>query len=111
MFCAPAFLGAARRGISPSDVACIAYLGIVQIGFAYLLFTLAMARGLRSLDASIVGYIEPVLNPIWVFLFLGERPSKWAILGGAIILTSVISHMLIETKMKSGRNSDVIPHE
>jgi len=100
VLCAPAFFGAVRRGISPEDYARIAYLGIVQIGFAYLLFTLAMARGLRSLDAGIIGYVEPVLNPIWVFLFLGERPSGWAIIGGAIIITSVIVHMLIEARTK-----------
>jgi drug/metabolite transporter, DME family len=98
--CAPAFLGAMQRGIGAADFACIAYLGIVQIGFAYLLFTLAMARGVRSLDAGIIGYIEPVLNPVWVFLFLGERPSGWAIVGGAIIITSVITHTLIETHSK-----------
>src|SRR5436309_3924578 len=46
---APAFFGAARRGISAADLARISYLGIIQIGCAYLLFTLAMARGLRSL--------------------------------------------------------------
>src|SRR5262249_32604545 len=50
--------------ISGSDLARIAYLGVVQIGIAYLLFTLAMARGVRSLDAGIIGYIEPVLNPV-----------------------------------------------
>ena len=100
LICAPAFFGAARRGIGAADLARISYLGIIQIGCAYLLFTLAMARGLRSLDASIVGYIEPVLNPIWVFLFIGERPSGWAIIGGAIIITSVIAHMLIEAKAK-----------
>jgi DME family drug/metabolite transporter len=98
LICAPAFFGAARRGISAADLARISYLGIIQIGVAYLLFTQAMARGLRSLDASIVGYIEPVLNPIWVFLFIGERPSGWAILGGAIIIASVITHMLIEAR-------------
>lgn len=100
VLCAPAFFGAARRGVSPEDYARLAYLGIVQIGFAYLLFTLAMARGLRSLDAGIIGYVEPVLNPIWVFLFLGERPSSWAIIGGAIIIGSVIVHMLFESKSK-----------
>ena len=100
VLCAPAFLGAARRGVSPEDYARLAYLGIVQIGVAYLLFTLAMARGLRSLDAGIIGYVEPVLNPIWVFLFLGERPSGWAIIGGAIIISSVIVHMLLESKSK-----------
>jgi drug/metabolite transporter (DMT)-like permease len=84
----------------PEDYARLAYLGIVQIGFAYLLFTLAMARGLRSLDAGIIGYVEPVLNPIWVFLFLGERPSGWAIIGGVIIIASVIVHMLFESKSK-----------
>jgi drug/metabolite transporter, DME family len=100
LICAPAFFGAVERGISPRDWAGIAYLGIVQIGFAYLLFTLAMARGVRSLDAGIIGYIEPVLNPVWVFLFIGERPSGWAIVGGAIIVTSVIVHMFTEAKTK-----------
>jgi len=104
MICAPAFLGAARRGISYADFGSMAYLGIVQIGFAYLLFTLAMARGLRSLDAGIVGYIEPVLNPVWVFLFIGERPSGWAIVGGAIIVAGVVGHMLGEMKSKSRSN-------
>src|SRR5216683_45272 len=98
VICAPAFFGALQRGISASDLARISYLGIIQIGCAYLLFTQAMARGLRSLDASIVGYIEPVLNPVWVFLFIGERPSGWAIIGGAIIVASVVAHMLIEAK-------------
>jgi drug/metabolite transporter (DMT)-like permease len=113
LVCAPAFFGAASRGISKADVACIAYLGIIQIGVAYILFTGAMARGLRSLDASIVGYIEPVLNPVWVFLFIGERPSGWAIIGGAIIIVSVIAHMLVETRLKSRKQDspELIPHE
>jgi len=98
--CAPAFWGAMRRGISATDFACIAYLGIIQIGVAYILFTSAMARGLRSLDASIVGYIEPVLNPVWVFLFIGEQPSGWAIIGGGIIIASVLWHMLGSAKLK-----------
>src|SRR6266849_3060931 len=113
LICAPAFWGAMRKGISSADVACIAYLGIIQIGLAYILFTSAMARGLRSLDASIVGYIEPVLNPIWVFLFIGERPSSWAIVGGAIIVSSVVTHILIEAKAKGwkGGVAEMPPHE
>ena len=98
---------AALQHISAGDTACVAYLGVVQIGFAYLLFTLAMARGVRSLDAGIIGYIEPVLNPIWVFLFLGERPSNWALLGGAIIVAAVVGHMLLQTKTKS--DPDALP--
>src|SRR2546423_1043929 len=111
--CAPAFLGAMQRGISGADLGCIAYLGIVQIGFAYLLFTLAMARGVRSLDASIIGYVEPVLNPVWVFLFIGERPSGWAIVGGTIIIASVLVHTLRQAKEKISKKSIVglTPHK
>lgn len=99
LIAAPAGL-AAMRHASAQDAMRIAYLGIVQIGLAYALFTLAMARGVRSLDAGIIGYIEPVLNPIWVFLFLGERPSGWAVAGGAIIITAIVCHMLIEAKSR-----------
>jgi drug/metabolite transporter (DMT)-like permease len=84
--------------ISKFDAAGIVYLGVVQIGVAYTLFTLAMARGVRSLDAGIVGYVEPVLNPIWVYLAIGERPTSWAILGGAIIVAAVVCHMLLEAR-------------
>jgi drug/metabolite transporter (DMT)-like permease len=80
------------------DALSVVYLGVVQIGLAYTLFTVAMSRGVRSLDAGIVGYIEPVLNPVWVYLVLGERPTQWALLGGAIIVAAVVCHTLIETR-------------
>jgi drug/metabolite transporter (DMT)-like permease len=60
--------------------------------------------GVRSLDAGIIGYIEPVLNPVWVFLFIGERPSGWAIVGGLIIIVSVLSHTIIEARARAGKN-------
>lgn len=78
--------------LTTRDVLIVLYLGVVQIGVAYTLFTLGMARGVRSLDAGVVGYIEPMLNPVWVFLFLGERPSNYAVLGGAIIVAAVLVH-------------------
>ena len=74
----------------------VTYLGVVQLGIAYALFTKGMARGVKSLDAGIICYIEPVLNPVWVFAVLGERPSRWALLGGAIIIVAVVSHMLFD---------------
>jgi drug/metabolite transporter (DMT)-like permease len=94
---APAGLKA-LRGINTHDAISVAYLGIVQIGIAYTLFTAAMARGVRSLDAGIVGYVEPVLNPLWVFLVLGERPTGWALLGGGIIVFAVVCHLLREAQ-------------
>jgi len=81
--------------ISGTDLAAVAYLGIFQIGIAYVLFTNGLSRGVRSLDASIIGFIEPLLNPIWVLLFLGERPTRWAVIGGTIILSGVLLHTLL----------------
>jgi len=81
--------------ITGHDLIGVAFLGVIQLGIAYTLFTTAMARGVRSLDAGIVCYVEPVLNPVWVFLFLGERPSSWALVGGSIIVAAVVCHMLL----------------
>jgi DME family drug/metabolite transporter len=97
LLAAPAGISA-LSGMSAHDAMSIVYLGVVQIGLAYTLFTVAMARGVRSLDAGIVGYIEPVLNPIWVFLVLGERPTKWALVGGTIIVAAVVVHTLLEAR-------------
>jgi drug/metabolite transporter (DMT)-like permease len=68
-------------------------LGIFQIGLAYFLF----ARGLEyvtATEASITGMLEPICNPMWVFLFLGERPSPFAIVGAGIVLTAIAWHTL-----------------
>ncbi len=81
-----------------SDILAISYLGIFQIGIAYILFTYGLANGVRSLDASIIGFVEPLLNPVWVFLFIHETPSKWAIFGGMIIISAVILHTFLNRK-------------
>ena len=82
--------------ITLKDIGCVAFLGIVQIGIAYILFIKGVTGGTRPLDASIIGFIEPLLNPVWVFLFVGEQPSRWALLGGSIIITTVVVHTLIQ---------------
>lgn len=78
--------------LTAKDLAAVAFLGIVQIGIAYILFIKGISGGTRPLDASIIGFIEPLLNPVWVFLFVGERPSSWAFLGGMIIVGTVVAH-------------------
>jgi drug/metabolite transporter (DMT)-like permease len=80
------------------DVFSVLFLGIFQIGIAYILFTKGIAEGVRSLDASIIGFVEPLLNPIWVFLFLKETPSSWAIIGGIIIIITVAAHTIFNTR-------------
>lgn len=82
------------------DLGAVAFLGIFQIGLSYILFIKGVHGGTRPLDASIIGFIEPLLNPVWVFIFVGERPSKWAVLGGVIIIATVIVHTLVQYRSK-----------
>jgi drug/metabolite transporter, DME family len=88
------------------DLLTVVFLGVFQLGLSYTLFTYAMSHGVRSLDVGIIGYIEPLLNPVWVFLVLGEKPSKWALVGGAIIITAVVVHMVVDARQK--RMSDML---
>lgn len=64
-------------------------LGVVQLGLPYILYALAL-RHVRAIEGILIPMIEPVLNPVWVFLLMGEQPSAWAMIGGAIILGAVI---------------------
>ncbi|MCB1778913.1 MAG: DMT family transporter, partial [Candidatus Competibacteraceae bacterium] len=64
-------------------------LGVVQLGLPYILFALAL-RHVRAVEGILIPMIEPVLNPVWVFLMMGEKPGVWALLGGAIILGAVM---------------------
>ena len=76
------------------DWFAVTFLGVVQIGISYILFIKGVRGGTRPLDASLIGFIEPLLNPVWVFLFVGERPSPWALVGGGIIIAAIAVHTI-----------------
>ncbi|HNM78010.1 MAG TPA: DMT family transporter [Tepidiformaceae bacterium] len=90
------------------DMAGLAFLGVVQIGFAYLLFSYGVAY-VQALEASLIGMLEPVLNPVWVFLFLGESPGWWAVLGGAIIVGAVTVRTIAAERGRTDASEAVIP--
>ena len=70
-------------------------LGVVQLGLPYILYTLAL-RYVHAIDAILVSMIEPILNPIWVFLFVGERIGEWAVYGGALVLFGSLGRALMK---------------
>jgi len=67
----------------------ILFLGLVQIGLSNLLFSKAI-KHVPALEANLVSTLEPVLNPVWVFLFLGESMGVSALIGGLIVLGGVV---------------------
>ena len=72
------------------DWGILAFLGVVQIGIGYLLFTRGMA-GVTALEASLLLMLEPVLNPFWSWLVHGETPGVMAILGGSLVLGATLA--------------------
>jgi drug/metabolite transporter (DMT)-like permease len=83
--CLPAALPV--RASEPADWLVLAYLGVFQIGVAYLLLTAAMRR-VPALEASLLLLVEPAFNPLWAWLVHGERPGGWPLAGGALILAA-----------------------
>jgi drug/metabolite transporter (DMT)-like permease len=79
---------------SAGAIGSILVLGILQIGLAAVFFSYGIKR-VSAVSANLIALIEPVFNPVWVFLLLGEAPSANAILGGALIIGSVTTASLI----------------
>ncbi len=77
-----------------SDLWKLSFLGVFQIAFAYALFSYGIKR-IPAVEASIISMLEPVLNPIWVFIGYGEVPSVYAIIGGIIIISAITIRTLI----------------
>jgi drug/metabolite transporter (DMT)-like permease len=68
----------------------VLYLGVVQIGIAYLALATAMPH-VPALEASTLLLVEPGLNPVWAFLAHGERPAPLAWAGGALIVLGALA--------------------
>jgi drug/metabolite transporter, DME family len=73
------------------NLAVLFYLGVFQIGLAYLFVTRAI-RHVPAFEATTVLLLEPALNPIWVWLVQGERPAAGSIAGGVLILSATLAN-------------------
>jgi len=63
-------------------------LGVFQLGIPYIFYSKAI-KSATALQAALIPIIEVLLNPLWVFLFIGEAPGYWALIGGAVVITAV----------------------
>jgi drug/metabolite transporter (DMT)-like permease len=82
----------------PAAWATVAYLGVFQVGLAYVSLTAAM-RHLPALDASLLLLLEPVLNPVWTWLVRGEDPGPWTIAGGVAIIASAAVKSIYDARV------------
>ncbi|GHV52335.1 membrane protein [Deltaproteobacteria bacterium] len=79
------------------ELALLVFAGIMQNGVGYYLFCRA-SRGVSALEMMLVTTLEPILNPVWVYLGIGEQPGTYALVGGAVVLITVTLWSVIKSK-------------
>lgn len=86
--------------LATNSIIGLVILGVVQIGLAYILYSKSMVY-LKALDAILIPVIEPLLNPLWVFLFIGETPSPLSVVGGIVVISSVVGRSYYQAVRKN----------
>lgn len=88
-----------RYGLTftPTITASILILGIFQLGISYILYVKA-SKYCPPLACCLLGALEPLLNPVWVAIFDGERPGIWALIGGVIVVASITVWLAMDKK-------------
>ena len=70
------------------EILFVVILGVFQLGIPYVLYGIA-SKDCSPLACSLIGMLEPLLNPVWVAIFIGEVPGMFALIGALIILATV----------------------
>lgn len=91
-----------RSVFTPQAIGGILILGVFQIGIAYVLYSIAI-RSASLLTCSLLAVLEPLLNPVWVFLFAGENPGIWSLVGGVIVVVVITLWYLYNARNKPER--------
>ena len=81
----------------PAGWAYLTFLGIFQLGLPFLLYSTAI-KYVTALDAVLIQVVEPLLNPIWVLIIIGEKPGPWAVLGSAVVLAAVTGRSIYKNR-------------
>lgn len=78
-----------RETINLPNAAIILYLGIFQIGLSFVFYSKAIQH-VKALESNLILTLEPILNPVWVFLVLGEKPAKLALAGSLLVISAIL---------------------
>jgi drug/metabolite transporter (DMT)-like permease len=90
----PAAVLAGPFAATGRDLVVLIIMGCAQLGIGCLLAT-AASRTLPVTELGLLGLLEPILGPLWVWVLLGERPTPHALAGGALVLSAVIANQLL----------------
>lgn len=95
--------------VNAKSIVALLTLGVFQIGLAYILYTSATPY-VSSVEAILIPVIEPLLNPVWVMIFVGEVPGTFALIGGLIIVLAIVCRSLIQSKKEKSQKTQKSLH-
>ncbi|MDO4485740.1 MAG: DMT family transporter [Bacillota bacterium] len=84
--------------VSGTEVLYVMILGVFQLGIPYVIYAIA-SRYCPPLACSLIGMLEPLFNPVWVAIFIGEMPGPFALTGAAVIIVTVTSWCISESRI------------
>lgn len=82
------------------NIIIIVVLGVFQLGISYIFYVNSL-KHITALEAILITVIEPLLNPLWVYIFTGEAPGMLAIIGGAIVIIAIIMRNVYITRKEN----------
>ena len=90
------------------DLLAILYLGIFQVGLAYVFLNRGM-RHVPAFESAVLVLLEPAVNPVWTLLLLGERPGPLTVVGGLLILTSTLLYATVRPRPAASDTGAMTP--
>ncbi|MFA5575730.1 MAG: DMT family transporter [Tissierellaceae bacterium] len=91
-----------QASFTAQNIIGIFLLGVFQLGISYILYALAI-KHLTALESILIMFLEPILNPIWVIIFYGEKPSIYTLIGGIIVIATLATRSVIASKEIAAR--------
>ncbi|NLX62010.1 MAG: DMT family transporter [Tissierellia bacterium] len=90
--------------IDAVNLIIVLLLGSFQLGISYILYVNSL-KYITAFEAILITVLEPLLNPLWVYIFTGEAPGIYAIIGGTIVILTVLMRNVYITKIKAMRKN------
>ncbi|QOR36680.1 DMT family transporter [Clostridium sp. 'deep sea'] len=99
------FIFVIKANFSYGDIINLMVLGIFQLGISYVVYSIAVQH-VTAVEAILITVIEPILNPIWVFIFSGEKLTLNALMGGTIVVLTIVVRAIYNTKKSNLINNN-----
>lgn len=77
-------------------------MGVFQLGLSYVFYAIAIKK-VTAMEGILIPVLEPILNPLWAFFFVGERIGPWAFFGGSLVILSILFRGVMDSRGRDGR--------